>query len=1422
MKKPKQKSAKTSYDRANLFRQALGVPTYEEGGPAGQRNIRDQVAGPEPKQKNRFLKGLADVGKFSLNSLTTPFETVTGWEFYDPKFSDTKFGNTVGQISNVTEGMIGAGVDLVGTAIAGPAYGAAKSGLTSGFDMLGAQDQTSGQVYARGGAARKYATGGPPLQEKFQAGWQQALDTPSPYDPLNPPWGFSANPGAGVRPGQGFQPTFPAGPSSNPSDAPKQRAPNTLGGMGGIEQQQLLGQDTQNTLSRMYHSNPGNPMQPESIAPLAPMQGGFSDTWSAVNAQKMDNPNPDITSDPASRVRPTSMSKEEEDAMMLNDPSYRRDDGTNTVLGAGSQTGTAGQMYNAPDEPVLPTKGRGARWKDQLKTKNPNSDFMSAFIGTDRTAHSLGNQNQWAGIAPFIQGFKDPTLAETAQQEKYQKNVREGNRKMDVYGQDGVSAGITGDTDPRPKEVYHEPTKYDWSERAGNTIAQLGDLGQKAYSGYAGGEGPEWSKFLGSGEVPKADMGGSIGQFYGGVNAAFLANRDDKKHLGYGYNSGGQPPKKYETGGMTEKKDTVNLEELPGGVLKVPQGFDGALELNGGNLHNEINPQTGKTGVHVITPGEGQEVEIEAQRGEMLDVDKDTQETFVIPRKFTPEYKKVKKEQGRIEGKLEKHAEKKEEGKEKLDDIEVESLKKKLNNSYIRQDAIRQQILEEKEASEIADAEIAMQLGQEGQQPIMGSEAPVENFAEGAGVSAPFTMGMANYGRGIRNTKDWYETVAPGGMFEPINPFEGVMDESVNYLKDGFSQIDAAEATAAERDAMKINNYNKTVQNKVNSAGIEDARMRANSTVQRRDSATRRDTFGKQRLNLKGQLAQMMGKGNQLEAMGADKMRQNEQMLVGDYHGALAKDYDEIYSIMGSESKYQAQNAINKRLQEQLESMKESGVDPAKIPMGKVASTGTGAVANAINNTTTTAPVNKLGPSGSTGAPGQIPTYTSWDTVPRLNSHLDENDPNIIPRIIVDGESLVWNKEEGAWNIEDTQATTTQGGGNNQQGTPGGTQGGTPGSTSSSVQAPTYTSWADVPRLNSQLDEDDPNITPKIIVDGQPMVWNKEEGGWNEEAPETAEEAAIRQEEELNAVKEAYKKKTGKEYVAEEIKPLEGWAEGRTYENDWEKDFSSTGGYYTKDNKYYDDLGTEIGKEAYDNRLYTDIDEDGNELFYDKDKKAVTEEDYYKYLDKYDLYDDTETDEERTIRLDDEIEELEQEQLLLDEEEAALEGTAGVTTQSLPATTVVKDRPTNYQSAYDLAVEAGLKFPAAVASQFGEETGWGKSLSNTKHGLFNIKYTESVAQKIRDKAGIKVYKGSSGATDSQTGSKDYYLDFETPLDAMKGYQAFLETNPRYKTAGVFDAKTDEEYIAAIAKAGYAENKSYEKNLLKILKQHKTT
>ena len=52
------------------------------GGGYGRNNAPKPDA-PDP----RFIDHVIDVGEFALNTLATPFETLTGTNFYDPKYS---------------------------------------------------------------------------------------------------------------------------------------------------------------------------------------------------------------------------------------------------------------------------------------------------------------------------------------------------------------------------------------------------------------------------------------------------------------------------------------------------------------------------------------------------------------------------------------------------------------------------------------------------------------------------------------------------------------------------------------------------------------------------------------------------------------------------------------------------------------------------------------------------------------------------------------------------------------------------------------------------------------------------------------------------------------------------------------------------------------------------------------------------------------------------------------------------------------------------------------------------------------------------------------------------------------------------------------------------------------------------------------
>jgi flagellum-specific peptidoglycan hydrolase FlgJ len=137
----------------------------------------------------------------------------------------------------------------------------------------------------------------------------------------------------------------------------------------------------------------------------------------------------------------------------------------------------------------------------------------------------------------------------------------------------------------------------------------------------------------------------------------------------------------------------------------------------------------------------------------------------------------------------------------------------------------------------------------------------------------------------------------------------------------------------------------------------------------------------------------------------------------------------------------------------------------------------------------------------------------------------------------------------------------------------------------------------------------------------------------------------------------------------------------------------------------------------------------------------------------------------------------------------------------------------SYAEAYKYARDSGAKFPSVVASQFGLESGWGTRTGGIKNNFFNIKWNEASADKMLAK-GIKVKKSSNAATDNATKSKDYYMEFETPEDSFKGYQTFIEVNPRYKKA--LESTTAAEYLQELKNAGYAEDVKYVSKITTIM------
>ena len=110
---------------------------YQAKGSVGASYGRNNAPPPPPADPT-LMDHIIDVGEFALNTTLTPFETITGTNFYDPKFESNFMQNT----SDITSAVVGAGTDIAGTMIAGPLYHAGKFGLTKGSRALGLKDNT--------------------------------------------------------------------------------------------------------------------------------------------------------------------------------------------------------------------------------------------------------------------------------------------------------------------------------------------------------------------------------------------------------------------------------------------------------------------------------------------------------------------------------------------------------------------------------------------------------------------------------------------------------------------------------------------------------------------------------------------------------------------------------------------------------------------------------------------------------------------------------------------------------------------------------------------------------------------------------------------------------------------------------------------------------------------------------------------------------------------------------------------------------------------------------------------------------------------------------------------------------------------------------------------------------------------------------
>jgi len=101
-----------------------------------------------------------------------------------------------------------------------------------------------------------------------------------------------------------------------------------------------------------------------------------------------------------------------------------------------------------------------------------------------------------------------------------------------------------------------------------------------------------------------------------------------------------------------------------------------------------------------------------------------------------------------------------------------------------------------------------------------------------------------------------------------------------------------------------------------------------------------------------------------------------------------------------------------------------------------------------------------------------------------------------------------------------------------------------------------------------------------------------------------------------------------------------------------------------------------------------------------------------------------------------------------------------------------------------------------------------------------------LAKRANNFFGIKASKGWKGATVAlpTPGDADKISTFRvypSIKESIADFVQFLQKNPRYENNGVFDAPDYVSQIVAIAKAGYAESKTYADTVSKVAKNVNT-
>ena len=123
-------------------------------------------------------------------------------------------------------------------------------------------------------------------------------------------------------------------------------------------------------------------------------------------------------------------------------------------------------------------------------------------------------------------------------------------------------------------------------------------------------------------------------------------------------------------------------------------------------------------------------------------------------------------------------------------------------------------------------------------------------------------------------------------------------------------------------------------------------------------------------------------------------------------------------------------------------------------------------------------------------------------------------------------------------------------------------------------------------------------------------------------------------------------------------------------------------------------------------------------------------------------------------------------------------------------------------------------FPEVAIMQGALESGNGaSSLASKYNNHFGIKADSSWKGEVVKLPTREVINGKSVTVNEP------FRVYTTARDSFRDYVRFLQDNPRYKKAGVFDAKTPQQQAEALQKAGYATDPDYASTLKSMISRN---